>query len=82
MGLKKLAGKVVEYNERLESGKASKIKPHDVKKVLQKLRSKSTELEAQIAATKSTEKKARLEGKYQIARTHIERAEWLLRELA
>ena len=82
MGLKKLAVKVEEYNERLESGKASKIKPHHVEEVLQKLRVNEAELVAEIAATKSTDKKGRLEGKLEIARTHIERAEWLLKGLA
>lgn len=81
MGLKKLAAKMEDYNERLESGKASKIKPRDVEKVLQKLRSKSTDLEAEIASTASADKKARLEGKLQIAHAQIERAEWLLKEL-
>ncbi|MCC1494705.1 hypothetical protein [Cognatishimia sp. F0-27] len=81
MGLKKLVSKMEEYNERLESGKASKIKPHDVEKVLRKLRAKATDLEAEIASTASADKKARLEGKLQIARTHLERAEWLLKEL-
>ncbi len=81
MGLKKLAAKVEDYNERLESGKASKIKPHHVEEVLHKLRAKETELEEEIAAAKSSDKKVRLEGKLEIARTHIERAEWLLKEL-
>ena len=81
MGLKKLAAKVQEYNGRLESGKASKIKPSHVEAVLQKLRAKSQELEAEIATTTSADKKARLEGKLGIARTHIERAEWLLKAL-
>lgn len=81
MGLKKLAAKVVDYNERLENGKASKIKPHHVEEVLQKLRSKSAELEAEICSAASADKKSRLEGKLQIARAHIERAEWLLKEL-
>jgi len=81
MGLKKLAAKVVDYNERLESGKASKIKPGDVEKVLKKLRAKSADLEAEIAAAKSSDKKARLKDKLKIAHTHIERAEWLLKEL-
>lgn len=49
--------------------------------VLRKLRLKATELEAEIAEATSAEKKMRLEGKLGIARTHIERAEWLLREL-
>lgn len=81
MGLRKLAEKVEEYKERLESGKASKIKPSHVEKVLRKLRAKSTELEGEIASATSADKKARLEGKLGIARTQIERAEWLLREL-
>lgn len=82
MGLKKLAAKVEEYNERLENGKASKIKPRHVETVLQKLRAKSKEMEAEIASVKSEDKKARLEGKLGIAQTHIERAEWLLNELS
>ena len=81
MGLKKLAAKVEDYNARLESGTASKIKPQHVEKVLEKLRSKSTELEAEIANAISADKKARLEGKLGVARTQIERAEWLLKEL-
>mgnify|MGYP000692553260 FL=1 len=81
MGLKKLAAKVEEYNARLESGKASKIKPSHVEAVLQKLRSKLTKLETEIATATSADKKARLEGKLAIAQTHIERAEWLLKEL-
>ena len=81
MGLKKLAAKVVEYNERLESGKASKIKPRHVEKVLQKLRAKAADLEVEIAASTSADKKDRLQGKLGIAQTQIERAEWLLKEL-
>jgi hypothetical protein len=82
MGLKKLAAKVVEYNERLENGKASKIKPGDVTKVLGKLRKKSDELEAEIAAARSPEKQDRLKQKLRVARAHVERAEWLLKELS
>ncbi|WP_413719173.1 hypothetical protein [Silicimonas sp. MF1-12-2] len=81
MGLKKLAAKVVEYNERRDSGKASEIKPSHVKKVLNKLQKKSEELEAEIAEVNSAEKKARLEKKLEVARAHVERAEWLLKEL-
>lgn len=82
MGLKKLAAKVEDYNARLESGKASKIKPSHVEQVLQKLRVKAGDLETEIATAPSADKKARLEGKLAIARTHIDRAEWLLKELA
>lgn len=81
MGLKKLAAKVAEYKERLDSGKASKIKPGDIEKVLTKLRNKSTELETEIASAHSAEKRARLGKKLKVARSQEERAEWLLKEL-
>lgn len=82
MGMKKLAAKVDEYNERLESGKARKIKPDDVEKVLGKLRKKARELEDDLASATSADKKARLEKKLGIARAHIERGEWLLGEIS
>ena len=81
MGLTKLAAKVAEYNKRLESGKASKIKPSHVEKVLEKLRKKSDELETEIASATSPEKRARLERKLEVARAQQERAEWLLNEI-
>lgn len=82
MGMKKLAAKVDEYNGRLESGKASKIKPAHVEKVLGKLRKKAQELEEELASSISAEKKARLKKKLDIANTHIERGEWLLEEIS
>lgn len=82
MGLKKLAAKIVEYNERLESGKAGKIRPDHVERVIEKLRRKSAELEDDIASAHSDDKKARLERKLEVARTHLERAEWLLNEVS
>lgn len=81
MGLKKLAAKVIDYNERLESGRSSKIEPDHVQKVLDKLQKKAAELETEIATAKSPDKKARLERKLEIARTHVERAKWLLNEI-
>ena len=81
MGLKKLSAKVVEYNERLESGKASKIKPRHVEKVLAKLRKKTAALESEIASNKNADKKARLKRKLGIAKKHVERAEWLLEKI-
>lgn len=82
MGLKKLAEKVADYNERFEQGKASKIKPSHVEKVLAKLRKKSEELEADIESAAYAEKKARLKKKLEVANTQIERAEWLLKEVS
>ena len=81
MGLDKLAAKVDEYNDRLDSGKASKIKPSHVEKVLAKLAKKTAELEHEVAHTRSEDKKERLKRKLGIARTHKERAEWLLKEI-
>lgn len=81
MGLKKLAEKMHEYNERLERGKASKIKPSHVKEVLEKLRKKAADLENEIETTKNTDKRARLTRKLGIAGEQIERAEWLLNEI-
>ncbi len=81
MELTKLAAKVADYNDRLESGNASKIKPSHVRKVLEKLRAKEAELESEIADAKKNEKKVRLERKLGIAREHIARAEWLLGEI-
>jgi len=81
MGLKKLADKVADYNARFERGKASKIKPSHVETVLAKLRTKSDELEAEIASAESSDRKARLKKKLGVATAQIERAEWLLSEI-
>ncbi len=82
MGLKKLAAKVADYNERVENGKASKIKPDDVKKVLKKLQGKKASLEVKISEASNLDEKARLRRKQEIAQEHIERAEWLLSEIS
>lgn len=81
MKLRKLAEKMADYNRRLETGQASKIKPDHVERVLDKLRRKAADLESEIASTEDPERKARLIGKLGIAGEHIERAEWLLREI-
>jgi hypothetical protein len=82
MGLKKLASKVAEYDNRLAQGKAEQIKPDHVENVLKKLRKKTADLEAEIAATGNDDKKVRLRRKLAIARQHVERAEWLLDRIA
>ena len=81
MKLKKLSAKVADYNQRLADGKASKIKPDHVGKVLEKLRAKEAELTEELAAAPSREKQTRIQRKLDVAREHIERAEWLLAEL-
>ena len=81
MGLKKLAEKVADYNERLERGAAEKIKPSHVEAVLVKLHKKAADLKEEMSSAKNTNKKARLSKKLEIARAHVERAEWLLKEI-
>jgi NAD-dependent SIR2 family protein deacetylase len=78
MGLKKLAAKVADYNERLESGLADEIKPDHVHKVLEKLQRKEKELQEEISSTNNADKKERLERKLGVAREQIARARWLL----
>ena len=82
MGLRKLAGKLADYQERLEAGKARTIEPAHVEKVLDKLRRKETDLLSRIAAETDEEERAELDRKLGVAREHIGRAEWLLAELS
>jgi len=81
MGLKKLAGKLVDYKQRYERGQAEKIKPKHVSKVMDKLTKKVSDLEAEISSAKSADKQARLKTKLKIAREHVERAEWLMKQI-
>ncbi len=79
MAYEKLSTKLEEYLARLKAGKASKIKPRDVEKVITKLRARRAELLE--AVEKSPAKAERLNQKLQIADDLIARAEWLLDEL-
>ena len=61
MGVKKLAAKVADYKQRLEDGKASKIEPDHVEKVLAKLRRKQADLDQRLEETTGTDERERLE---------------------
>lgn len=80
--MKKLAAKVAAYQERLEAGKAHRIEPAHVDTVLDKLHRKEADLLARIAAGADDAERGDLERKLRVAREHIARAEWLLREIA
>ncbi|MDQ2094544.1 hypothetical protein [Rhodalgimonas zhirmunskyi] len=82
MGLKKLSHKLEDYNQRLERGEARKIEAGHVIAILEKLRNKHAELEAEIEKAKSVEKKDRLKRKLAVAEEQITRAEWLLEEIS
>ena len=76
--MKKLAAKVAAYYERLEQGKAHKIKPSHVHKVMDKLRAKEDALLSEIEVARTNADRLRFELKLQVAREHIQRAEYLL----
>ncbi len=82
MGLKKLAAKLAEYQDRVEAGKARKIEPKHVRKVLDKLRRKESELVDDLADVSGDRDRDDLERQLHVARQHIDRAEWLLKEVA
>jgi len=82
MGLKKLAAKVAEYQKRLEAGKAQKIEPEHVEKVLDKLRRKEADLLSRMATETDADERAELDRKLRVAREHISRAEWLIGEIS
>ncbi|WP_193142185.1 MULTISPECIES: hypothetical protein [unclassified Meridianimarinicoccus] len=82
MGLKKLAGRVEAYRDRVKQGKADKIKPQHVERVLDRLRRKEADLKDKLDHAHGSRDKDRLKRKLRVARKHIERAEWLLKEVA
>ncbi len=77
MGLEKIAGKLDEYYDRLERGKAAKIEPAHVEKVIAKLRAKQDLLKGELQDAVKPSKQERLENKIATVREQIERAEWL-----
>ena len=81
MGLKEYSAKIDDYYDRLTQGKAKKIKPSHVEKVIAKLKAKKTQLRAEIAKATKPSKRERLERKVLIAKEHIKRAELLLENI-
>ena len=79
MAYEKLSEKLEKYLARVKAGKASKIKPRDVEKVIAKLQARRAEL--LDAVEKTPEKAERLNQKLHMADDLIARAEWLLGEL-
>jgi len=73
--------KYSESVEKLEKGKAEKIKPGHVKKVIKKLKLKRELLIEEQAETKKDTTKERLGLKLLTVAEQIKRAEWLLGEI-
>lgn len=78
MGLEGSVEKLDKYYARLEKGKARKIKPDHVEKVIGKLHAKEAELLAEIEETRKTSKLERLQRKLEVLREQQRRAQWLL----
>ena len=81
MGLEKITEKLDKYFSRLERGKATKIKPSHVEKVIAKLYAKQELLKDELRDAVKPSKKDRLENKLSTVREQIERAEWLLEKV-
>ena len=81
MGLGKISEKLDDYFSRLEGGKAKKIKPKHVEKVIAKLHTKEGLLREELRDAKKASKRERLKNKLATAREQIERAEWLLEKV-
>ena len=82
MGLGKSVEKLDKYYERLDKGKAYKIKPSHVEKVLRKLQAKELMLLEEIDETSKDAKKKRLGRKLDVVREQQERARWLQEKIA
>ena len=81
MGLEKITEKLDKYFSRLERGKATKIKPAHVEKMIAKLHTKQELLKDEARQAEKPSKKNRLENKLSTVHKQIERAEWLLEKV-
>ncbi len=77
MALAKSIEKLKKYYARLEAGKAKKIKPSHVERVMEKLSVRERNLLEDITAAKKPSKKKRLQQKLEETRKQIDRARWL-----
>lgn len=74
-------GKLNKYFDRLDKGKAEKIKPAHVEKVIGKLETRKSLLLAEYERTVKESKKERLKGKLAFVDEQIDRAAWLLEKI-
>lgn len=81
MGLSKAVEKLDKYHDRLKHGKAAKIKPSHLAKVVRKLETKEAALRAELAEATKPDKKERLERKLALVRKQQARAAWLADQL-
>ncbi len=77
MDFKSSIEKLDKYYGRLKKGKAQKIKPSHVEKVIHKLEAKEKSLLAEIADTQKDSKIKRLKRKLKLLHEQQDRARWL-----
>lgn len=82
MGIESSIEKLDKYYKRLGKGKAEKIKPSHVEKVIQKLQAKEKLLLEEIEEASKDSKKARLNRKLALVREQQGRARWLLDKIS
>ena len=79
MAYEKMAEKLGAYFARLGEGRAHKIKPADVEKVIEKLRQRRDTLREDVE--KTPDKAERLAAKITTLDDLLDRAEWLLAQI-
>ena len=77
MGLRSIVKRLGKYQERLAEGKAEKIKPRHIKKAIEKLMAKETQLAVELQDATKPEKRKRLEHKISVIHEQIDKAKWL-----
>lgn len=82
MALERTVEKLDDYFERLNAGKAQKIEPSHVDKVIKKLIAKEQQWQEELAETEKTSKKERLERKLALVHEQLERANWLKSQIS
>lgn len=82
MGLESAIAKLDKYFKRLKKGKAQKIKPGHITKVLGKLEAKERILKTELSDTEKADKKKRLNQKLALVQEQQERARWLQKEIS
>ena len=78
MGLESAIEKLDKYFKRLDKGKARKIKPDHIEKIILKLEKKAALLRSEHAETDKDSNKHRLERKLELIEEQQDRARWLL----
>ena len=82
MNLENSIEKLDKYYKRLNKGKAQKITPSHVEKVIRKLKTKEEALLAEIGEATKDSKIKRLNRKLKLLREQQDRAVWLLDKIS